>query len=119
MPDGFSAIPETLPAPTNSAQKQTHYDEFPVVRIREGGKDSQGRVITRDYAMRPGKYAVYLAGDVRIEYADDCEEEAAQRASVVSLVGKTRAELTSLLVGWGPDRRRVYDCKIAMALELV
>jgi hypothetical protein len=88
------------------------------VRIKEGSKDSQDRLITRVYAMRPGKYAVYLAGDVRIEYADDSEEEAAQRASVVASVGKTRAEMTSLLVGWGPDRRRVYDCKIAMALEL-
>jgi hypothetical protein len=112
MPDGFSAIPES------STQTQTEGDAFPVVRIRESGKDSQDREITRVYAMRPGKYAVYLAGDVRIEYADDCEEEAAQRASVVSSVGKTRAEMTSLLVGWGPDRRRVYDCKIAMALEL-
>lgn len=66
MPDGFSAIPETLPAPTSSAEKQTQCDEFPVVCIKEGGKDSQDRIITRVYAMRPGKYAVYLAGDVRI-----------------------------------------------------
>lgn len=118
MPDGFSAIPEHLPTPKDSTQTKTEGYAFPVVRIRESGKDSQDREITRVYAMRPGKYAVYLAGDVRIEYADDCEEEAAQRASVVSSVGKTRAEMTSLLVGWGLDRRRVYDCKIAMALEL-
>jgi hypothetical protein len=118
MPDGFSTVPDTLPTATESVQTQTQGDAFPVVRIKEGSKDSQDRLITRVYAMRPGKYAVYLAGDVRIEYADDSEEEAAQRASVVASVGKTRAEMTSLLVGWGPDRRRVYDCKIAMALEL-
>jgi hypothetical protein len=118
MPDGFSTVPDTLPTDTESVQTQTQGDAFPVVRIKEGSKDSQDRLITRVYAMRPGKYAVYLAGDVRIEYADDSEEEAAQRASVVASVGKTRAEMTSLLVGWGPDRRRVYDCKIAMALEL-
>ena len=118
MPDGISTVPDTLPTATESAQTQTQGDKFPVVRIKEGGTDSQDRVITRVYAMRPGKYAVYLAGDVRIEYADDADEEAAQRASVVASVGKTRAEMTSLLVGWGPDRRRVYDCKIAMALEL-
>jgi hypothetical protein len=118
MPDGFSTVPDTLPTDTESLQTQTQGDAFPVVRIKEGSKDSQDRLITRVYAMRPGKYAVYLAGDVRIEYADDSEEEAAQRASVVASVGKTRAEMTSLLVGWGPDRRRVYDCKIAMALEL-
>jgi hypothetical protein len=118
MPDGFSTVPDTLPTAPESVQTQTQGDAFPVVRIKEGSKDSQDRLITRVYAMRPGKYAVYLAGDVRIEYADDSEEEAAQRASVVASVGKTRAEMTSLLVGWGPDRRRVYDCKIAMALEL-
>jgi hypothetical protein len=118
MPDGFSTIPVNPSAPKDSAPIQTQDDAFPVVRIKEGGKDSQDREITRVYAMRPGKYAVYLAGDVRIEYADDYEEEAAQRASVVSSVGRSRAEMTSLLVGWGPDRRRVYDCKVAMALEL-
>jgi hypothetical protein len=118
MPDGFSAIPATPAAPNHSEQKLIQADRFPVVRIKEGGKDSQDRKITRVYAMRPGKYAVYLAGDVRIEYADDFDEEATQRAGVVSSVGKSRAEITSLLVGWGPDRRRVYDCKVAMAFEL-
>jgi hypothetical protein len=117
MPDGFSANPGDLLAP-DVAQKQTPDETFPVRRIREGAKDQEDRKITRVYAMRPGKYAVYLAGDVRIEYADDYKEEAAQRTSVVSAVGKSRAEMTSLLVGWGQDRRRVYDCKIAMALEL-
>ena len=71
-----------------SAPTQTQGDKFPVVRIKEGGTDLQDRLITRVYAMRPGKYAVYLAGDVRIEYADDADEEAAQRASVVASVGK-------------------------------
>ena len=118
MPDGFSAIPDAPSGPKDSVLKQTEGDAFPVLRIKEGGTDSQDRLITRVYALRPGKYAVYLAGDVRIEYADDYAEEAAQRATVVSSVGKSRAEVTSLLVGWGPDRRRVYDCKIAMALEL-
>jgi hypothetical protein len=118
MPDGFSTIPDAPSEPKGSVLKQTEGDAFPVLRIKEGGTDSQDRLITRVYALRPGKYAVYLAGDVRIEYADDYAEEAAQRATVVSSVGKSRAEVTSLLVGWGPDRRRVYDCKIAMALEL-
>jgi hypothetical protein len=118
MPDGLSSIRDDLSVAKHCARKHTSDDAFPVVRVREGEKDSQDRAITRVYAMRPGKYAVYLAGDVRIEYSDDYEEEAAQRASVVSSVGKSRAEMTSLLVGWGQERRRVYDCKVAMAFEL-
>ena len=116
MPDGFAALPANSSAVTTSASKPE--DEFPVVRIAEGARDSQNREITRVYAKRAGKYAVYLAGDVRIEYADDCNEEADQRAGVVAAIGKTRAEITSLLVGWSQERRRVYDCKLAMALEL-
>ena len=118
MPDGLSTIRDDLPAAKQCARKHASDEAFPVFRVKEGDKDSQGRTITRVYAMRPGKYAVYLAGDVRIEYSDDYEEEAAQRANVVSSVGKSRAEIISLLVGWGPERRRVCDCKVAMAFEL-
>lgn len=99
-------------------QHKSPGDGFQIARIKEGGKDSQGRDITRIYAVRHGKYAVYLAGDVHLEYADDPDEEVAQRTCVVSSVGKARAEITSLLLGWGQERRRVYDCKTAMALEL-
>jgi hypothetical protein len=102
----------------DSAKRPAKGDASPIVRIKEGGKDSQERGITRVYAARPGKYAVYLAGDVRVQYADDLEEEVAQRACVVSSIGRARAEITSLLLGWGQERRRVYDCKTAMALEL-
>jgi hypothetical protein len=116
MPDGNAAIPDALSARNYSAPSPT--DAIPITRIKEGGKDSQDRVITRVYATRLGNYAVYLAGDVRIAYSDDCAEEATQRANVVAAVGKSRAEVTSLLVGWGQDRRRVYDFKVAMALEL-
>jgi hypothetical protein len=118
LPDGLSTVRDDLPAAKQCARKHASDEAFPVFRVREGDKDSQGRTITRVYAMRPGKYAVYLAGDVRIEYSDDYEEEAAQRANVVSSVGKSRAEIISLLVGWGPERRRVCDCKVAMAFEL-
>jgi len=72
MPDGFDANPGKQPAPEDITPKQTQGDGFSVMRIKEGGKDSQDREITRVYAMRPGQYAVYLAGDVRIEYADGC-----------------------------------------------
>jgi hypothetical protein len=101
-----------------NTQNRAQNDEFPVAHIREGGKDLQEREITRVYAVRPHKYAIYLAGDVRIEFSDDPEEEAAQRARVIASVGKARAEITSLLVGWGRDQRRVYDCKVAMSFEL-
>ena len=78
----------------------------------------QGNRVQLIYAIRHGTYAVYLAGEVHVEYADDPEEEADQRTCVVSAIGKARAEITSLLLGWGQERRRVYDCKMAMALEL-
>ena len=132
MPDGSSlAVAKALPKDAGSGSQQSGAtmrgdstraepsgDGFPVSSIKEGGKDSQGRDITRVYAVRPGKYAIYLAGDVRIEYSDILAEESAQRTLVMSSVGKTRAEVMSLLVGWGLDRRRVYDCKVAMAMEL-
>jgi hypothetical protein len=33
--------------------KQIEGDAFPVLRIKEGGTDSQDRLITRVYALRP------------------------------------------------------------------
>jgi hypothetical protein len=97
---------------------QSQIASFLVAGIKKGVKDWQGRDITRIYATRSGLYAIYQADDVRIQYADDSDKEAEQRASMVSSVGKSRAEMTALLVGWGQDRRQIYDCKIAMALEL-
>src|SRR3954452_17924164 len=113
-----NAAESTDPAHWDAVKKQAKGDGFQIAQIKEGSKDSQGRDITRVYAIRHGTYAVYLAGDVHVEYADDPEEEAAQRTCVVSSIGKARAEITSLLLGWGQERRRVYDCKMAMALEL-
>ncbi|HEY0184685.1 MAG TPA: hypothetical protein VGC09_17940 [Rhodopila sp.] len=119
-PAGVAEAPSaTAAARPRVAAEPCRSDGFLVAGIKVGSKDSQDRLITLVYSTRPGKYAIYLAGDVRVEYADDCQEEAAQRATVVASVGKARAEITSLLVGWGPDRRSVYDCKVAMAIELV
>ncbi|MBV9251858.1 MAG: hypothetical protein JO227_21780 [Acetobacteraceae bacterium] len=126
MPDGSSPIMTELPPESESQSTPVAdpriapppCDGVAVAQIKEGGSDSQGRKITRVYTVRPGEYAVYLAGDVRIEYSDNFAQEVAQRARVISAIGKTRAEITSLLVGWGEDQRRVFDCKLALALEL-
>ncbi|WP_200306750.1 EamA family transporter [Paracraurococcus ruber] len=88
-----------------------------VADIREGGTDSRGAQVTHIYALRTGEYAVYHAGDVFVEFADDPEVERDQRKRILAL-GEARSELAALLVGWRPQRRRIYDCKTAMALQM-
>jgi hypothetical protein len=113
MPDGFSANPDD----GFSTNPDDGFSTNPDDGIKVGEKDSQGRVVTRIYVMRPGKYTIYSADDeVRLKLANNDGEEEAQHAIVTSSVGKVRAEINSLLVGW--KRRIVYDYKIAMALEL-
>lgn len=92
-------------------------NRFRVADVREGGEDARGTRIERVYALRSEEYAVYLAGDVCVQYADRPEQEKAQRTRILK-VSEARADLAALLLGWSPERRKVYDCKAAMALQL-
>jgi hypothetical protein len=90
---------------------------FRVDDLREGSPDGRGAPVERIYARRSGEYAVYLARDVCVQYADAPDLEKEQRKRVLA-VSEARAELAALLLGWRPDRRKVYDCKTAMALQM-
>jgi hypothetical protein len=90
---------------------------FRVEQIREGGEDARGARVERVYAMRSGEYAIYFARDVYIQFADAPDLEKEQRKRTLVL-GDVRADLAALLIGWSPERRKVYDCKTAMALQL-
>lgn len=90
---------------------------FKVDQLRQGEPDARGALVEHIYALRSGEYAVYRAGSVYIQFADDPGVEREQRARVLA-IGEHRADLAALLVGWALDRRAVYDCKIAMGLQL-
>lgn len=88
-----------------------------VADIRQGAPDSRGVAVEHVYALRTGEYAVYRAGDVCVQLAD-CDKTAQEQRARILQVGEARSELSWLLIGWNAERRRVYDCKTAMALQM-
>jgi hypothetical protein len=90
---------------------------FSVDQIVEGQNDGRGVRIERVFAFRSGQYAIYLAREIAVQYADDPATESDQRKRVLA-IGEARADLNALLFGWAPQRRKVYDCKAASALQL-
>jgi hypothetical protein len=90
---------------------------FGVDQIVEGQKDRRGVTIERVFAFRSEQYAIYLAREIVVQYADDPATESEQRKRVLA-IGEARADLNALLFGWGLQRRKVYDCKTAAALQL-
>ncbi|HYH17834.1 MAG TPA: hypothetical protein VD995_04380 [Azospirillum sp.] len=86
-----------------------------VADIHIGNLDSRHVEITYVYAAKPGEYAVYYAGDVQVQYADDPATEKQQRQNMQALA-PVRAELNALLKGW--KEPVAYYWKIAYGLLL-
>lgn len=111
MPRDDSGLPPgAAPAPGG---------RFQIDQVVVGARDGRGVTIEHVYAVRSGEYAIYSAGDVWVQYADpgNPAKEAEQRKRVLG-VSDARADLNALMTGWPRDRRRSYDFKIAMALQL-
>jgi hypothetical protein len=77
--------------------------------------DARGHLITHVYAVQSGEYAVYKAGEVMVQFADDPEKAQTQRRSILPL-SPARAELNWLLQGLAC--REVCDQQLAYALQL-
>lgn len=86
-----------------------------VADVYVGNRDSRYVEITQVYARKPNEYAIYLAGDVMVEYADDPSLDKDQRQRL-SALAPVRAELNALLKGW--KELVPYQWKIAYALQL-
>lgn len=86
-----------------------------VADIHIGNRDSRHVEITYVYATKPGDYAIYYAGDVQVQYADDPDVEKQQRQNMQPLA-PVRAELNALLKGW--KEPVAYYWKIAYGLQL-
>lgn len=114
MPDTNVA---PLPIVQTDRQDRASSGPFRVDQIKRGEPDARNIKVEQIYAVRSTEYAVYWAEGIGVQYADDPAMEKEQRKAVLS-IGESRADLASLLMGWKPARRKVYDCKIAMALQL-
>lgn len=115
-PGTGAGVPPAVKA-DQQAKEGTASDAFHVSQIKRGAPDSRGVLVEHIYALRSEEYAIYGADGIWVEFADAPDKEKEQRKAVLS-IGEARADLASLLLGWKPRRRRVYDCKIAMALQL-
>lgn len=117
MLDNAGDVPRDEVAQRRSSAAD-HGRAFKVEDIKKGEVDARDATIEHIYALRSEGYAIYKAGDVWVQYADAEKTERKQRARVL-VVGEARADLTTLLSGWPDERRRPYDCKIAVALQLL
>jgi hypothetical protein len=88
---------------------------FRLKDIQIDKKDSRGLKITQIYAVQTGDYAIYQAGEVRVQFADDTVRAQAPKKSILPL-GSTRAEINMLLDGLA--YREVGDRQLAYALQL-
>lgn len=115
MPEENPKSPQVVQTYPQGVNKPTS-ESFGVKQIKLGELDLRQAKIEHVYAVRSTEYAIYRAGDVGVQYADDPDMEKEQRKRVL-LIGEARADLTSLLLGWSPERRKIYDCKLALALQ--
>ncbi len=83
--------------------------------IRVGNKDGRGLRITHIYATQLDEYAIYQAGEVMVQFADDAGKAQAQRKSIIS-VSSARAEVNVLVQGLAC--REICDRQLAYALQL-
>jgi hypothetical protein len=88
---------------------------FRIKGIQVKKSDARGHLITHVYAVQSGEYAVYKAGEVMVQFADDPEKAQTQRRSILPL-SPARAELNWLLQGLAC--REVCDQQLAYALQL-
>jgi len=118
VPLGEPANDPAAPAATPAATPAVPPSDCPTLRVADihiGNHDSRHVEITYVYAAKPGEYAIYYAGDVQVQYADDPAVEKQQRQNMQPLA-PVRAELNALLKGW---REPVaYYWKIAYGLQL-
>jgi hypothetical protein len=71
---------------------------FRLKDIQVGRTDSRGLKITQIYAMQTGDYAIYKAGEVMVQVADDTVRAQALKKSILPL-SSARAEINMLLGG--------------------
>lgn len=83
--------------------------------IGVGVPDTRQQMITEVFVAKPPEYAIYLAGDVVIQYADDPAVEQQQRQNLRPLAS-LRAEINALLRGW--RQPAAYYWKLAYGLQL-
>jgi hypothetical protein len=88
---------------------------FRLKDIQVGKTDSRGLKITQIYAVQTGDYAIYQAGEVMVQVADDTVRAQALKKSILPL-SSTRAEINMLLGGLAC--REVGDRQLAYALQL-
>jgi hypothetical protein len=88
---------------------------FRLKDIQVGKTDSRGLKITQIYAVQTGDYAIYQAGGVMVQFADDTVRAQALKKSILPL-SSTRAEINMLLGGLAC--REVGDRQLAYALQL-
>jgi hypothetical protein len=83
--------------------------------IKRGNLDSRGVPITYVYAAQADEYAIYQAGEVMIQFADDQGKAQAQRKSILP-ISSARAEVDTLAQGLAC--RKICDRQLAYALQL-
>jgi hypothetical protein len=83
--------------------------------IQVGKLDGRRLEITYVYAIEDSEYAIYHAGEVMVQFADDPVKCQAQRKSILP-ISAARAELNALTQGL--DCREVCDRQLAYALQL-
>ena len=88
---------------------------FRLKDIQVGRTDSRGLKITQIYAMQTGDYAIYKAGEVMVQVADDTVRAQALKKSILPL-SSARAEINMLLGGL--PCREIGDRQLAYALQL-
>ncbi len=85
--------------------------------IRVGNLDGRGNRITAIYAVQPGEYAIYQAGEVMVRFADDADKAAAQRKLILP-VSAPRAEVSALSQDLAChdicDRQLAYGLQLAL-----
>ena len=88
---------------------------FRLKDIQVGKTDSRGLKITQIYAVQTGDYAIYQAGGVMVQVADDTVRAQTLKKSILPL-SSTRAEINMLLGGLAC--REVGDRQLALDNDL-
>src|SRR5258708_5949574 len=108
---------------SEAAADQQKCRSLRVCDIEINKTDSTGRNIEQIYTEIPPLYAVYRTSErVAVQYADDAEKAAEQRAFMASLNG-VRSQITGLIDGWQrskADRLKAravkYNSRVAACL---
>lgn len=109
--DAAAPAAPAAPAPTVAAAPC----RLRVEDIAIGVVDARQQTVTEVFVAKPPEYAIYLAGDVVIQYADDPVAEQQQRQNLRPLAS-LRAEINALLRGW--RQPAAYYWKLAYGLQL-